>query len=112
MNKQCIVSNHIADKKEKLCCIFLLLFIFQGVLEEYFPPFTYFDEVVALVIFMSGIYYRYNVKKIAIEKWEWIIGLLTIVYRAVGLVSSIMYGYQSKVVSILSFYYLSNGFYY
>lgn len=80
------------------------MFIFQGVLEEYFPPFTYFDEVVALVIFMSGIYYRYNVKKIAIEKWEWIIGLLTIVYSAVGLVSSIMYGYQSKVVSILSFY--------
>lgn len=29
MNKKCVVSNYIADKKEVICYIFLLLFIFR-----------------------------------------------------------------------------------
>lgn len=101
MNNKYNVTNHI---KYKSYCIFIFLFVFQGILEQYFIFLKYFDEVIALGVFLGGIYYRYNVKKIAIEKWEWIIGLLIIVYSAVGLVSSMVYGYQSKVISTLAFY--------
>lgn len=87
-------------KKDILIFIFLLLIVFQMVLENYIDLIKYFDELMAISFFVVGVVAKCSNKNFEIKRWELIIAICTILYLCIGFMSSLIYEYQNIVICI------------
>ena len=86
----------------KIYIILLYLLVLQNPLQNYIKGFQYIDEILALMFFpIAIIYIVKNNGKIRIGKKDIAIVLCLFIIIAIGLISNIIYGYQS-VIYVLS----------
>ena len=99
------VKNSFLDNCSKFIFITLIwILVFQSPLEKVWDPFSYIDEIVALIGAVLGVYDIVIVRKCRPSKEQMIVGVLITAFVVTGLAGNLIYQYQPIKSVIIDLY--------
>ena len=99
------VKNSYLDNCSKFIFITLIwILVFQSPLEKVWDPFSYIDEIVALIGAILGVYDIVIVRKCRPSKEQMIVGVLITAFVVTGLAGNLIYQYQPIKSVIIDLY--------
>lgn len=120
--KSCHLEGNFVLKKllnkNTIVGVFLVLFVFQALIERLIPFFSYFDEFVAMAAILYAMCRLISSRKFTVKKPYLVMSLCVFVYFLLASVSTLIYHYQNLFHSLagaflsLKWFFLMIGGYY
>lgn len=82
----------------------LFILVFQSVLEKYISFFAFFDELLAIIFFLIGVYANGRKGRLSLKKNETGLTICVFTYCVLGFFSSVIYHYQSAITTTGAFF--------